>query len=49
MPAPKGYCGTSDIKPVEELSLHRQQVIYKLYGRDDLYKEVVKLRSKYKK
>lgn len=49
MPAPKGYCGTSDIKPVQELPLHRQQVIYKLYNRDDLYKEIVKLRSKYKK
>lgn len=49
MPASKGCCGTSDIKTVEELPLHRKQVIYKLYGRDDLYKEIVKLRSKYKK
>lgn len=46
LPAKKGCIDTSDIKPFESLPLHQQQVIAKLRGREDLYKEIVKLRNK---
>lgn len=46
LPAPEGCVDTSDVKPFEILPLHKQQVIAKLYNRDDLYKKIVKLRNK---
>lgn len=46
LPAPKGCVDTDDIKPFSLLPLHKKQVIARLYNRDDLYKEVVKLRGK---
>lgn len=49
LPAPKGYVDTQDIKPFECLPLHQQQVIAKLYNREDLYNEVKQLRQKHKK
>ena len=49
LPAPKGCVDTADIKYFETLPLHQQQVIAKLYNRDDLYKEIVKKRNKLKK
>lgn len=49
LPAPKGEVDTCDIKYFETLPLHRQQVIAKLKGREDLYKDIVKIRNKNKK
>jgi hypothetical protein len=49
LPTKKGCVDTSDIKYFETLPLHQQQVIAKLYNREDLYKEIVKKRNKLKK
>jgi hypothetical protein len=40
----KDNLNTADV--IQVLPLHQQQVIAKLCGREDLYKEIVKLRSK---
>lgn len=42
----KGCVDARDIKYFETLPLHQQQVIAKLYNREDLYKEIVKRRSR---
>lgn len=46
LPAPKGYADTQDIKPFDCLPLYQQQVIAKLYNREDLYNEIKKTRQK---
>lgn len=48
LPDSKNIVDTSDIKYFDTLPLYRQQVIAKLYGREDLYKEIVKQRNKNK-
>lgn len=46
LPAPKGLVNTSDIEYFESLPLYKQQVIARLYGREDLCKEISKKRRK---